>query len=427
MGLPWGPGGNCKTEAIKFPINIVINLFGLFPDPCKWFGCDGKCGILGCDGFCFGKEGCTPCPKIFCPKGGLKPGPLPKFPKFPKLPGLPDPPNGQKPNPKKCGPKDYKTATERMVYCGEFKYLSSTLSMTTMFSSASTFLSTATSSSSTCHTAVDFTISGCNVGVGYDETTTTSVTYSNTISVSEGPACTRAPLSLDDDEGPNDPPDWLSTITYGSNSSTIGAPTKTASSATNPSGITKSSSFNEPSPSGPVATSTSSPAPMDKFGKWNVSCHLWMENKASKLEWVLYDPNGNQAGRGDMDPREGTDDYKVYIESQKRPLEHMMPYALDAWVVKPTEIDQARVQFKITKEMKGCPIASTGPCYPSFSTENKLETWMFEVQSCYEHCKNQKDIKLNPADLNCQDMNDADWYKSGNAWERKFWCWFKGF
>lgn len=153
-----------------------------------------------------------------------------------------------------------------------------------------------------------------------------------------------------------------------------------------------------------------------------------MENDYSKFEWVLYDPNGNEAGRDDMFPRQGKDDYMRYVESKYRPEQHSMLFGIDAWVIKPTEFLQARVQFKIKKEMKNCPIATTGPCYPFFTTENVDETSMFQVESCYEHCKNSQDAKLFPADMNCQDMNDALWISTdAGGWQRRFWCWFKGF
>ena len=232
MGLPFGPG--CPSGEIEFPLNIIIDMFGLFPDRCKWFGCDGGCGILGC-GWCFHKQGCTECPKLLCPKGGPKPGPAP-------TPIKPPGPSGKKPQ--KCDPKDYKTATERVVACGEFVYLSSTASMATMASSASTFLSTVTSSCSTCHTALDVTSTGC-YAVDFMTTTTTFVTKSISLS-SDAPACTRAPLSLDDDEGLNEPIGFSSSISYSSNT-TSASSTSSSKSSTKPS-------------------ATPTPGPMDKNG-----------------------------------------------------------------------------------------------------------------------------------------------------------------
>jgi hypothetical protein len=228
MGLPWGPGCQGGSLNFPFPLNIVIELVGLFPDPCFFWGCKGGCGILGCDGWCFGVEGCLECPKILCPRGGPKPGPPPS----PFPPVKPPGPTGGDGNPKACEPKDYKTATERFVYCGDFVYLSSAISATTISTWTSTTVTTSTSSSSTCHTPLEVTLVGCYVS-DVLSTTTTSATKSNSLSSeTPGPACTRAPLSLDDDEGNNIPEDWESSSSrFGSNTTAISTPSSTTSSA----------------------------------------------------------------------------------------------------------------------------------------------------------------------------------------------------
>jgi hypothetical protein len=61
------------------------------------------------------------------------------------------------------------------------------------------------------------------------------------------------------------------------------------------------------------------------------------------------------------------------------------------------------------------------------STENKPETAMFEVDSCYQFCKDPDHAKLKPADLNCQDLNDAEWTQLNAGWERFLDCTWKGF
>jgi hypothetical protein len=195
MGLPFGPG--CPN---KFPwfIQIIIDLFGLFPNPCLYWGCEDTCGIFGCFGYCFGEEGCIECPDSICKGKGPKTGPIPSG-------AIPTGPPEGKP-PKKCEVKDYKTAIERFVFCNENVELSSGISATTISTwGASDTVSTVTSSSSSCSTLLDYTISGCNV-IDHMETKTVSKTKSTTLSSdTPGPACTRAPLSLDDDEGNNIP------------------------------------------------------------------------------------------------------------------------------------------------------------------------------------------------------------------------------
>ncbi|KAF1914807.1 hypothetical protein BDU57DRAFT_549890 [Ampelomyces quisqualis] len=529
MGLPWGPG--CEGGSFPFPINIVIDLFGLFPDPCFFWGCNGGCGILGCDGWCFLQPGCTECPKILCPHGGPKIGPPPNG----KFPPAPIPGGGDAPKP--CDSKDYKTATEQMVYCGEYVDLSSAISATTISSWASTTASTSTSTSSTCHTAWDFTVLGCNVE-DHKSTTTTSATKSNSLSSeTPGPACTRAPLSLDDDEGNNIPLDWdLSSSIFASNTTDISSPTSTTDSTSSasptadcdkcwqyfdktcirqrcesgdpsfcayrclsdmclapnsPQGcrikescahpacptevmgapqanvtltltfsngptltasmtsgsslpVSSSSFSSAPATSFEVGTSTLSSievgtsqkpkptsGPMDQKGVWRVKFHLWMENNSAKIEWELYDPNENWAGKSTMDPKDGTDSIFTYIESDKnRALEHQMLFGVNAWFNDPTTVDAARLEFEIQKYVPDCDkIKNIVQCKPKVVTESRLENFGFFVDSCWQYCDKSQPEKqiLKPADLNCDDMNDADWYQSGNAWQRDFNCYWKGF
>jgi hypothetical protein len=121
MGLPFSPG--CPN---KFPwfIQIIIDLSGLFPNPCLYWGCEDTCGIFGCFGYCFGEEGCIECPDLICKGKGPKTGPIPSG-------AIPTGPPEGKP-PKKCEVKDYKTAIERFVFCNENVELSSGISATTI-------------------------------------------------------------------------------------------------------------------------------------------------------------------------------------------------------------------------------------------------------------------------------------------------------
>jgi hypothetical protein len=529
MGLPWGPG--CPNDKIPFPINIIIRIFGLFPTPCLFWGCGSNCGILGCGGWCFGKDGCTECPKLLCPYGGPKIGPIPT--NFP--PVDPPGPTGSDGKSKACEVKDAKTATERFVYCGEFLYLSSAVLATTVSSVASTSVTTSSSSSSMCYTVFDVTLLGCNVK-DHLETTTTSVTESNTLSgETSGPACTRAPLSLDDDEGNNIPIGWgSSSITFASNTTGLSSPTSTptpdcskcweyfdktcipqrckpddpencafrclsdmclapnspepcwkghscahkscpndtmgalpsnftatltfsagptltvtlpsssAYSKTNSSSSAAQTSFQVGTSTTAVEVGTSqipvevgtsqipkpTPGPMDKNGTWKVSVHVWMENMMAKIECELYDPNGNKAGETKMFPREGNESIEIYIESDKgRASEHSMPFGVKAWFNNPITIDKARVEFEIQKNMPNCDKISGVPCKPHMETENKLETSAFFVDVCWQYCdpKKPEHRLLNTWDLDCQDLNDADWQRTGNGWMRNFDCHWKGF
>jgi hypothetical protein len=120
MGLPFGPG--CPCSGIPPFIKIIIDLFGLFLNPCLFWGCKDTCGIFGCFGFCFGEEGCIGCPHAICGETGPKPGPISSGAILATPRGKP---------PKNCEPKDYKTATERFVFCHENVDLSSDISATT--------------------------------------------------------------------------------------------------------------------------------------------------------------------------------------------------------------------------------------------------------------------------------------------------------
>jgi hypothetical protein len=170
------------------------------------------CGFFGCGGWCFGEESCTECPKLLCPSGGPKPGPPP--PNKPQPIPTPSSKPGDKPEdppkpadkPRGCQEKDHRTATEEMVFCIVFIDLSSAIQATTISTRKSTTVTTAASTTTTCHTPWSFEMFGCDV-TDHRSTTTATVTKSNSISSSSKPAhaCTRAPLSLDDDEGNNIP------------------------------------------------------------------------------------------------------------------------------------------------------------------------------------------------------------------------------
>ncbi|KAF2828248.1 hypothetical protein CC86DRAFT_445220 [Ophiobolus disseminans] len=143
---------------------------------------------------------------------------------------------------------------------------------------------------------------------------------------------------------------------------------------------------------------------MDKSGKWVVAINLWMENNSAKIEWVLKDPNGNETGHGKMMPVDGKGDIPTTINSQGRAEEHSMPFQIHAWFIHPTEPTKARM------------------------TETSTEKEIFFINSCYQFCppEHPEYQLLKPSDINCDDLNEADWYKEGNAVKRDFKCWWKG-
>jgi hypothetical protein len=304
----------------------------------------------------------------------------------------------------------------------------------------------------------EITLVGCNVKDVYS-TQTKSVTLSNSLNMTSetpGPACTRAPLSLDDDEGNNIPVDWnLSSTSFARNMSDIASKTSSsASSSTYQSTSLSSTLFSFSTSSVEIGTSqvissvkigtsqvlssveigTSqvpkpTPGPMNKNGEWKLNVHVWMENKGAKIETELYDPNGNKAGDTKMPVRDGSNDsIEIYVESYKdRAPEHQMPFGVKVFFNNPITIDKARVQLILQKTMQGCDKIKDVPCQPNMETENKLETDQFFVDVCFQYCKNHADHKLDTWDLNCDDLNDAEWYQSGKAWKRDFNCYWHGF
>ncbi|KZM28627.1 chitinase [Ascochyta rabiei] len=207
MGLPLGPG--CVDIQVDFPKIFPFGVFG--QNPCKWFGgCkpgpgpkpgpppeddnpndddfgDEGCGPFGCRGYCYVEGGCEPCPREIC--GG---------PKCTK-PGGCGPKTGPDPMPEptrksKCEEDQKTTVTERIVSC----FVDLKVEPTTIMSINYTLTETLTSA---C-LSFEATYTGCGI-LG---TTTTTTVSSFTSTSSEAPACTRAPLDLDNDEGDNAQP-----------------------------------------------------------------------------------------------------------------------------------------------------------------------------------------------------------------------------
>jgi hypothetical protein len=155
---------------------------------CHGGGCGGGCGLKGCGG-CDKPDGCAAWPPKQCIPGCKTrcQAPLP-------------PPGGPTSKPS-CDEEDKQTITNCFVSCT--KYNVTTVSPPSM--------------TEDCSTTFSRTLSGC----GLTATTTT------TTKGDDGPACTRAPLSLDDDEGNNNPDDHNSETNQPHKPTTQPPPTST--------------------------------------------------------------------------------------------------------------------------------------------------------------------------------------------------------
>ncbi|EUC37693.1 glycoside hydrolase family 18 protein [Bipolaris zeicola 26-R-13] len=394
MGLSFGPG----CPGLEIEITSPCGLFGC--NPCVFFGCPGTqpSGLIGYDGYCPG-GGCEPCPPELCSRPGCtisggcgpKPGPAPT-----------KPPN--RPDPEDCDDSKRTVITERFVWCTKGYNVSALPS--SLRGTSSTMVS------SLCLPMIDATVTMCGGAMpGFDTTTTQTGTKT---AGSNGPACTRAPLSLDDDEGDNSPNDPFHTSkTFASNTTNM-VPSKTSFSSPK----TTKTSFAPPGPS---------LGPMDKFGRWKVKINQYMFNDYSEVNWKLYDPNGNHAGGHNVHGN-GMKEMKDYIQSVNRPLEHMMPFGVDMTVSNPHDVNKCVVNFSIKKEMPGCKKFNGELCRPFMTTETFTESGFFMVSVCDTECGwlNLKSL-LEPSDLWCQDLNDADWEPMANGWKRIFECGWKGF
>lgn len=161
---------------------------------------------------------------------------------------------------------------------------------------------------------------------------------------------------------------------------------------------------------------------MDRYGNWKVDFTHWMTGEQSGTRWILYDPNGQGSGGGGNFGK-GFEEITDYIETQNRDEEHSMLFGVRVTVTDPMNAEKARVKFVIEKDVPNC-FDGHVKCRPSMTTEDKTEEHMFEVESCYDKCK---DTKLRPADFWCNDLNDAMWLPENGGWKRRFWCGWKGF
>ncbi|KAF2028864.1 hypothetical protein EK21DRAFT_68717 [Setomelanomma holmii] len=166
---------------------------------------------------------------------------------------------------------------------------------------------------------------------------------------------------------------------------------------------------------------------MDKNGVWKVKINVSRTDQAAKVGWTLMDPNGNQAGSGTANSEDKKDLF-FYVEAQNRPIEHHMPFGVNGFVNHWPNFDDTVVQLEIRKNAPDCDWKPGSPCKPKMTTENRLETQMFQVESCYQFCPKGSNTPLKPSDLNCEDLNDADWYDVlDGAKHRDFECHWKGF
>ncbi|KAF2845250.1 hypothetical protein T440DRAFT_370497, partial [Plenodomus tracheiphilus IPT5] len=161
-------------------------------------------------------------------------------------------------------------------------------------------------------------------------------------------------------------------------------------------------------------------------GMWKAKISVTMERLISRLDWVLYDPNGDEAGHDGMF-FEGTQMTMSIKSSDRTDVERSAPFDVSMTGMDLLDVDKARVKFVIEQTMKGCDFGDGNACRPHMITENRPETEMFEVNSCEFYCKDKKDAKLYQADLWCDDLNDAWWGPKNAGFERIFNCGWKGF
>jgi hypothetical protein len=322
---------------------------------------------------------------------GPKPGPAPTKPSN---------------HPESCEDIHRTTVTERLVWCTEGFNISAI---------SSGVLTSSTMLSSYCLTAMDATLRVCSPGpAGFDTTTTETGTYTHT---SDAPACTRAPLSLDDDEGNNNPDDPLNTSsTFASNTTTVASKTRST-----------------------VSTSTATAAfptdkPVDRNGGWKVQIWQAMNSSSTELEWTLFDPNNEQAGWNKIiDKKQLPNGWGGYIESLNRDYAHSMPFGVDFTVLEPYSSENNRVKFEIQKAIPGCHWKDeTSDCKPFIETESRTEKYGFRRELCESQCEDQgRETPLKTADLFwCDDLNTADWQPVQNAddaWFRTYSCGWAGY
>ncbi|EOA85186.1 glycoside hydrolase family 18 protein [Exserohilum turcica Et28A] len=401
MGIGFGPG----CPGLEVDLTVPCGLFGC--NPCTFFGCPGTQpeGIVGYGGYCPGK-GCEPCPPELCSRPGCtlpggcgpKPGPAPT-----------KPPN--RPDPEDCDDSKRTIVTERFVWCTEGFNVSALPS--SLRGTSSTMIS------SLCVPMIDATVTVCGGAMpGFD--TTTTMTGTNTLT-SDAPACTRAPLSLNDDEGNNIIRDPLNTSTTFASNTTSKHSTSKHSTSMNTTSTSKQS----------TKTSFAPPSPtlghMDKNGYWKVNISQHMVAEYSEIKWVLIDPNGHHAGEHQT---KGNNMMNMTdtIKTIKRPVEHQMPFEIDLTVSDPRDVSKCRVSFLMSKSVPGCDFFPGAGCKPYMTTETFIEDKPFAVQVCEDECKKQgKKSPLFSTDLWCQDLNDADWEPEGAGWKRDFQCGWKGF
>ncbi|KAI4922471.1 hypothetical protein J4E90_000902 [Alternaria incomplexa] len=170
---------------------------------------------------------------------------------------------------------------------------------------------------------------------------------------------------------------------------------------------------------------------MDRNGHWTVEFQQFLYDDYAELGWDLYDPNGFHAGFHNV--RGHNKDSKItdYIQSVNRPYGDSMPFGVDVTVYEPHNGDMAKVNFEIRKKVTGCDSMPGIPCRPYMTTENRIESDPWRLQTCEQACKdNKKNAPLVSKDMWCQDLNAADWqpmYKGFTGWQRHFKCGWKGF
>ncbi|KAF2683891.1 glycoside hydrolase family 18 protein [Lentithecium fluviatile CBS 122367] len=293
MGLHFGPG--YKGDELNVNIDAGCSIFGC--DECAIWGCGGGCGIFGCGGQCLWPGGCSPCPPKIC-----------KQSKCTKSEGC-GPKTGEPSNHKSCEENQKTTVTKAFSTCTDFVLTSASVSTT----------------SSTCTELYRATLTGCGL-VG--ATTTRRTT-------SKAAACTRAPLSLDDDEDDNegirpDPPERVNST------ATFDIPTIPLKPSTSSSKLSSSSSSSSANPSA---------TPIHNGGTWKIKIQKRIEHDHYVFKWFLIDSNSNEAGRGNFDST------PAEIRCMNRPESDRLPFDITVDAHDPRTADFTNLHFTINSWM----------------------------------------------------------------------------
>ncbi|KAF1954878.1 hypothetical protein CC80DRAFT_493613 [Byssothecium circinans] len=222
-------------------------------------------------------------------------------------------------------------------------------------------------------------------------------------------ACTKAPLSLEDDEG-DDENIAIPTLTSMASHVTIPTLTSQDLSIEIPTLTSQASSVEIPtltSKEEPSSSPTPSEKPLNFGGTWKIEISQWIfqNSKAQRTKWTIVNSNGNEAGTGYLDPKE---DLTIHDrDPAHRDQIKALPFVIDTKLHNELDDKKSVVEFNSRMQLPG-------GCKVSWSTDGKKN-------ACWHQ-------GFEPEDFGC-DMEDVHWWDyddSGeNGKKRDFVCAFK--